>query len=168
MNPFRIRVVVSLLMLGFGLLGVIVTDVTRGGAWIYWRALCILYALLSLGLSWHLRRTGWKTSLFTLWHEVAHWIGLLGAVGVTSYVVQIGLLGRFEAGLFLLLLLALATYLAGVYTEPTLVIIGIFLGGFAISIAFLDEYLYNIILPGTLLAGILVVVLLHRSHKHVK
>ena len=76
-----------------------------------------------------------------------------------------GLIGRFEASLLTLLLLSLATYLAGIYIETSLVLIGIMLGGFAMGIAFLDEYLYNILLPMTILGGILLVLLIHHAHK---
>ncbi|MBS0604899.1 MAG: hypothetical protein JSS60_07670 [Verrucomicrobia bacterium] len=164
-TSIRLRLVVALLMLALGFIGVIVTDVRKDGAWTYWRFLCIVYAILSLGLSWHLRKQGWKTSLLTLWHEVAHWAGLMGAIIIASYFVQIGMIGRFEASLLTLLLLALATYLAGIYTESTFILIGVMLGGFAAGIAFLDEYLYNIILPVTIVAGILLVVFVHHAHK---
>ena len=64
-----------------------------------------------------------------------------------------------------LLLLALTTYLAGVYIEPTCIVVGILLGIFAAGIALLDTYLYNVLLPVTVAATILVIVILHHVHK---
>ncbi len=46
--------------------------------------------------------------------------------------------------------------------------IGILLGGFAASIAFVKEYLYNILLPLTLLAAVALIVLAHRAHKKMQ
>lgn len=167
-TSIKLRLVIAFVLLTLSFIGVIITDIKKDGAWEYWRFLCVVFACLSLALSWHLRRKGWKTPLFTLWHELAHWIGLLGGIFVASYFVRIGFIGRFEASLLILLLLALATYLVGVYTEPTFILLGIILGVFAAGLAFLDAYLYNIILPLTLVAGIILFVVLYRSHKKSK
>jgi hypothetical protein len=161
----KVRLFVALLMLTLGFFGVVVTDIRRDGAWNYWKYLAIAYAVLSLALSWHLKKNGWRTSLLTLWHEIAHWAGLIAAVYTASYLVHIGMIGRFEASLLILLLLALATYLAGIYIETSFLFIGVILGGFAAAIAFVDEYLYNILLPLTLLAAILLILFVRHTHK---
>ena len=161
----KLRLCVALVMLILGFVGVIVTDISKDGAWNYWRYTAVLYAILSLCLSWHLKKQGWKTTLLTVWHEIAHWIGLIAAIFISSFLVKMGLIGRFEASLLTLLMLALATYLAGIYIEPTLVLIGIMLGIFALGIAFLDVYLYNILLPLTLVVAVVFLVLIHRAHK---
>lgn len=164
-GAFKLRIIAGLLMLAGGFLGVIITDIRKDGAWDYWRFLCVFYAVVSLLLSWHLKKKGWKTTLLTVWHELAHWAGLIAAIFICSYFVGVGLIGRFEASLLTLLLLALATYLAGIYIEASLILISLVLGGFAIGLAFLDEYLYNIILPLTIIAGIALVLLVHHAHK---
>ncbi len=167
-RALKLRLFVALLMLTLGFIGVIITDIKKDGAWTYWQWVAALYALLSLGLSWHLKKQGWRTTVVTLWHEVAHWAGLIGAVFIAAYFVRIGMIGRFEASLLTLLLLALSTYLAGVYIEPSFIVIGVLLGIFAASIAFLEAYLYNILLPLTLLAVVGIIVLIHRTHKKLQ
>ena len=76
-HPFKPRMICGLLMLALGFIGVVVTDIKKNGAWEYWRILAIVYALISLGLSWHLKKQGWKTTILTIWHEIAHWAGLV-------------------------------------------------------------------------------------------
>lgn len=164
-RSIKLRMLVGLLMLALGFIGVVVTDIKKDGAWEYWRVLAVIFALLSLGLSWHLKKQGWKTTILTIWHEIAHWAGLIGAIWIASYLVHIGLIGRFEASLLTLLLLALTTFLAGIYIEPTFIFVGLLLGGFAISIGFIDTYLYNILLPATLVTAILLIAFLHHAHK---
>ena len=163
-ESIKIRLVVVLIMLVLGLVGVAITDAFKTGAWNYWRILCVAYALMSLSLSWHLRRNAWKNTLLTLWHEAAHWLGLFGTIAVVSYLVKIGLIGRFEASVMCLLLLALATYLAGVYTEPTFIFLGILLGILAALLGFLDEYLYLLLLPIGLVCAVVIGIFLHRTH----
>jgi hypothetical protein len=161
----KLRFAVALLMLALGFLGVVLTDIESDGAWHYWRALAVIYAALSLALSLYLKHQGLKASLFTIWHEIAHWLGLILAISVVSYFVNIGLISRFVASLQILPLLALATYLAGIYIEMSFIPIGISLGCFAVGIAFLDQYLYNILIPLTLLALIILAIIIHRSHQ---
>ncbi len=165
-NPsLKLRIIVLFTMLALAFIGVFITDIKKDGAWQYWRVLAILYAIIALGLSWHLHRKGWRTAFTTIWHELAHWVGLIGAVLICSYFVKIGLIGRFEASLVTLLLLALATYLAGVYIEPTFVILGIVLGGLAAGIAFIDTFVYSILLPVAIIAAVILIVYLYRSRK---
>jgi hypothetical protein len=161
----KVRLSVVLLMLLLGFIGVVLTDISKEGAWNYWRYVAVIYAILSLCLNRHLKAQGWKTTILTIWHEIAHWTGLIVATAIVAYFVHVGLLGRFEASILTLLLLALATYIAGVYIESTLLIVGIMLGIFAMGIAFLDAYLYNILLPLTLIVGLVLMVFIHRAHK---
>ncbi len=161
----KLRLFVSLFLLLLGFIGVIVTDIVKSGGWTYWIYLCIVYAFVSLGLSWHLQRKGWRKTAYTMWHEVAHWAGLLASIAVAAYIVKIGLISRFEASLFTLLLLALATFLAGVYFEKTFIILGIALGIFATLFAFIDEYLYSLFLPLTILAGLGLVFWVYLTHR---
>lgn len=163
--PLKLRLVIALIMLVLGFIGVVVTDISKTGAWNYWRFLAVVYAILSLCLSWHLKRKEWKTTMLTLWHEIAHWGGLVGAIFISSYFVKIGMIGRFEASVMTLLLLALATFLAGIYIESTLIFIGILLGIFALGIAFLDAYFYNILLPLALLSIVVYAIFIRHVHK---
>jgi uncharacterized membrane protein YfcA len=165
MTYTQLRIIAALVMIILGFIGVIITDIVKDGAWKYWQFLCIVYALISFLLSWHAKKKRWKTSTLTLWHELAHWIGLIGAIFIVSYFVEIGLVSRFIASLLALLLLTLATYLAGVYIETTLIFVGAILGIFALGIAFTAQYLYSILLPLTIAAVIILVAYIYHAHK---
>ncbi len=103
--------------------------------------------------------------MVTVWHEVLHWAGLTLGVFLISRFVSIGLMGRFEAGLVVLSMLALTTFLAGIYIEVSFIFIGILLGFCAYSIAFLDQYLYAIMLPLLALGAIAIFFLVYRKKK---
>ena len=161
----QLRIIVALVMLILGFIGVIVTDIIKDGAWKYWQFLCVVYAVMSLVLSWHVKKKGWKTSALTIWHELAHWAGLAGAIFIVSYFVGVGLVSRFIASLLTLLLLSLATYLAGIYIETTLIFVGVILGIFALGIAFTAVYLYSILLPLTIIAAIMLFVFIKKTRQ---
>lgn len=157
----KIRFIAGLFLLFLGFLGLIITDVQRDGGWLYWRIIIPFFALVSLWMSWYLREKKHFT-LSDIWHEILHWLGLILAIYLLSRFVTIGLLGRFEAGLVALSMLGLATFLAGIYIESTFLFIGLALGIFAYSLAFLDQYLYALVLPVILAAVIAIFWLVYR------
>jgi hypothetical protein len=165
MTYTQLRIIAALVMLILGFIGVIVTDIIKDGAWKYWQFLCVVYAVMSLALSWHVKKKGWKRSVLTIWHELAHWTGLIGAIFIVSYFVGVGLVSRFIASLLTLILLSLATYLAGIYIETTLIFVGVILGIFALGIAFTAVYLYSILLPLTVVAAIILIIFIYHTQK---
>lgn len=152
-HPFRARAAVALIMLALSFVGLVITDIKRTGALTYWQIMVPIFALLCLGLSLYIRRTVDVIRPVSIWHEVLHWVGLGGSVCLVWYFVRIGSIGRFEAGLFVLTLLALATFLVGVYVDYSFLIIGLMLGIFAGAAAFVEEYLFSIMLPLTIAVG---------------
>ena len=162
-HPWRARLIVGLIMLVCAFIGLVVTDLWRDGAWNYWRYMSPVFALLSLWLSWYLRRGAKALSSTTIWHEIAHWVGLIGAVWLVTGFVNLGLIGRFEASMQVLIMLALTVFTNGIYTEHTFIAIGIVLGLLAAVVAFINKYLFAIMLPVLALALIVVIWFLHRK-----
>ncbi|MDN3504100.1 MAG: hypothetical protein P0S95_00825 [Rhabdochlamydiaceae bacterium] len=167
-HPWRARLVVGIIMLLLSFIGLIVSDLFKGGAWTYWRIMVPVYAALSIWLSWYLRKKTKKVSAIRIWHELLHWAVLVVAVYLVSMFVSMGIIGRFEAGLEVLIMLALTTFLAGVYHDMIFLIIGVLLGCFTAGAAFFTEYLYTIMLPLTIVAALLMVWLIHHHHKNIQ
>jgi hypothetical protein len=151
-HPWKVRFGVSMAMLILAVLGMVVTDLKIDGSWLYWRIMTPVYALLSIGLSLYMRRKKLRDEIFTIWHEILHWIGLVLAIYLVSTLVQIGFISRFQAGVEVLILLAMATFLAGIYIESTFLVTGITLGLLVIGVGYLDQYLYAILIPLILIA----------------
>lgn len=164
-HPWRSRLIVGLFMLILAFVGLIITDISKEGAWEYWRAMTPIYALLSIGLSLHLRKNTDISIKTEIWQEILHWSGLIGSVYLISSFVNMGFIGRFEAGLVILVLLSLATFLAGIYHDFLFFIIGLVLASFSLGAAFLNEYLWSIMLPLTLVAGIVMAYMVYRNFK---
>lgn len=164
-HPWKARFIVSAIMLLLAFLGMVVTDVRSKGGWDYWKWVVPVYALLALWLSWYVRRQKETISPITLGHEVAHWAGVVASVFLVSFLVHLGTISRFIAGIFDLTLLSLGVFLAGIYIEVTFIFVGIVLGVLAAMSAFVIQYLYAIILP-IIIGGIIVVaIVVFLSHK---
>lgn len=164
-HPFKARLIVGIIMLIFAFLGVIVTDVWKDGSLNYWRVMSPVFAILSLWLSWYVRKHRKSLSSTTIWHEAAQWIGLIGAVYLVSAFVHIGLVSRFQASLQVLVMLALTVFVNGIYTEHSFIIIGLLLGLLAAVIALVNQYLFVIMVPLILIGIGVVFWLIHRARK---
>lgn len=165
-HPWIARFSVSAIMIVLSFIGLVLTNIRASGGWVYWQVVVVIFALSALWLSWYLHRKKETLSPVTLWHEVLHWIGLIGAVFLITFLVQNGLLGRFEASLSVLTMTALAIYLAGIYIESWFLYTGIALGLFVAIVAFIEEYLYALSIPLLLVSlGILAYVIRHKHKK---
>ncbi len=161
-HHWKMRLIVAIIMLGLSFIGLVVSDIRQNGAWDYWRVMVPIFAILCLSLSWYLRYKQKIISATTIWHEIVQWLGLGLAVYLISVFVKIGLIGRFEAGLVVLTMLALSIFITGIYIEPTFFVIGILLGLFAAGAALLAAYIYTIMLPLTIGVAALLVWLVRK------
>lgn len=160
------RLYVGLFMLVLAFIGLIITEVRQDGAWDYWRVICIIFAVLSISLHIFLRKREMVSYLGTIWHEVFHWLGLMLCVTIISVMVEVGILGRFISSITILMLLALTTYLAGIYMEVTLVFVGIMLGLFTLGLSVVSAYFYPAVIPLSLIAAVVLWIYLKRKHVH--
>ncbi|MCB1117091.1 MAG: hypothetical protein KDK50_00765 [Chlamydiia bacterium] len=165
-HPWKARFLVGLIMLSLGFVGLIVANVRHNGALAYWRVIAPIYGLLAIGLSWYLRRRLEEFKPMHLLQEVLHWAAAVGGVYLLNLFVSVGILGRFEAALTVIVLLGLATFLAGIYIETTLIVVGLLLGLFAAGVAIVDEYLYSIMIPVTIVALALLYWVTRRPKKN--
>jgi hypothetical protein len=89
--------------------------------------------------------------------QVVHWLGVVGAV-LLIYVLQVyGRMQNEAAGSAVLVVLALATFLAGVYTDWRLSVLGVVLGGTVVGFAYVERVAL-VIVPILLVAIVALVV----------
>ncbi len=167
-HPWKARLSVGIIMLALAFLGMVVTDIRTVGGWDYWKWMVPVYAILALWLSWYVKRKQQTVSPITIWHEVLHWAGLICAIFLVSHLVQLGTISRFIAGIFHLILLSLAVFLAGIYIESIFLLIGVILGVFALLTATLVQYMYVFIIPIIIAAVLVMAISVWISHKKFK
>ncbi len=122
------------------------------------------YALLSLWLSWHLNHKISEISGKSLWKEVLHWLSLMLAVYLVTLLVDIGIIGRVEAGFVVLILLAFSTLLAGLYIDRCFLLIGAVLSVFVTAAALVEAYLSVIMVPVILIAALILIWVVRQNH----
>lgn len=166
-HPWRARFIVGLIMIILSFAGLVLSDLWQDGAWNYWRIVTPVFALMCIWLSWYLRRKQHSFSLTKLWQEILHWLALLLTVFLFSLFVKTGIMGRFEAGLAILTVLALTIFVGGIFIEPSFMLIGVVLGLFSAGAAYMAAYLYTVMLPVTVIAvGLLFLFVYFKKKKH--
>jgi hypothetical protein len=157
-DPQRSNIIVNTVVLGMmllGLVGVGLSTAHSGWALHYWIALVPLYALLSIAGAW-VGSEGERWSMLA--RQALHWGGVAVAVALDFYLRRSVLPGTGLLGISELLLLALGTYLAGVYFDRRFMLVGGLLALAALVLAKIDEHIWIVFAVAAVLAGLLFAV----------
>lgn len=162
---WKARLVVCALMLALAFISLVLVDIHSKGYWLYSQTLAVIYAVLSIWLFWYLNRGDGKFTHSTIWHQILHWIGLLGALYLVHVFVTAGIISSLAAGVVTITMLALTIYLVGIYSDIAFVLIGVTLAIFAYCLAYVQSYLSIIMIPVILVAGFIIFMVVHRDRR---
>lgn len=135
-NLFILRLVLSLL-------GALIAHSFRHTGHDYWLLMMLLFSLIALAPSYYQVKKN-KSHRKLFFDQVMHWAGGLFAATVVYAYHASGRIYHEEAGLIVLLMLALTTYLDGIKSGWRSCFIGVFLGLTAICIAYFDDYIWQL------------------------
>ena len=161
----RLFVCAIMLVLAFICIGLV--DLHSSGYWFYSKILSGSYAILSIWLFWYLNRSNHQFRQSTVWHQLAHWAGLLVALYLINLLVNAGIMSSLTAGVVTLILLALTIYLIGVYSDITFIFIGLMLAILSYCLTYLQAYLSIIMIPVIVIAAVVIFFIVHRDKKRV-
>ena len=131
----------------------------------FWQIASIIIALLALVLSFYLNGMRAVSKPALLWREMLHWLGLIGSVYIMSLYVDIGIISPFLGTLGVITLIAQAVFLAGIYIESTFLFIGIVLGLFAVSIAWMETHIFLFMVPLLIIAIVALALFMWNKHR---
>ncbi|MDP3589284.1 MAG: hypothetical protein Q8R54_01955, partial [Methylobacter sp.] len=86
-----------------------------------------------------------RDNLKTFINQLLHWVGGLCAVIIIYAYHSSGRIFHEEAGLIVLLILALTTYLDGIKKDWRCIFVGLFLGLITVCVAYFDSYIWQLI-----------------------
>ena len=143
-------------MLLLAVIAVALTDLQPGTSITFWRICTLIYAAIALYRVW---TAGPPARLRNTLIQLAHWGVVLVAMMLVDFHYFSGEFNDDNKGLMLLLLLALATFLDGLYIDWRFCVVGALLGLGATLLAFVDEAAVAISVAG--LVALAVLVLIH-------
>ena len=143
-NAILTAIVVAMILLA--LIGVGLTTADAALAYRYWVILVPIYGLLSVVGACFLEQDGPKWRMIA--RQVVHWAGVTAAVALDFSLSEPAGDSQNVAGLSALLLLALGSFLAGLYFDRRFMVVGLLLGLAAVILAKLNEYTWLIFAGG--------------------
>lgn len=150
MERVALAVVFILAMLGVG-----VTDYAPLQSLNYWGAMAIILALSGLIMGWSKAQHLKQPVLQSLRVQIVHWIATGIAVFGIFLLLKAGRLNYEGTGLVLLIVLGLATFLDGYRLNLFFSLVGVFIFALAIMAAYIEEYLW-VLLIVMLILGVIV------------
>ena len=137
---WKIHAIIAFILILLSFIGVLLTNFIPSTAWKYWNISIPIFALLCIGLNWADNQSH-PYKLTLLFKEILHWGSILLTIYLVSIFVHYGLVSNIDAGLFVLTLLALGTFMAGIYLNRTFFIISFIQALFVCSTIFFIKYL---------------------------
>ena len=135
-NLFTFRLLLSLL-------GAYIGYTYRHASHDYWLVMMFLFSVIALAPGYYQFKQHGE-NFKALISRLLHWAGGLTAAIIVYAYHSSGRIFHEEAGLIVLLILALTTYLEGIKTGWRCIFAGLFLGLMAICVAYFDSHIWQL------------------------
>ncbi len=155
----KVKMLVASIMLILALLGMLIEYFHPTGQWLYWRIVAIAYAAMALFAHQYFKQ--YTKSSFS--RQILLWLALLSAIYLTMVLVNVGTINSAQGALFVLILLALTTFIAGIFSESSFMLVGFILAVLVITLALLKSYLPFIMIPLIIIAAIVIWILVRKT-----
>jgi hypothetical protein len=133
-------------MLVLALIGMGVTESREDGGWEYWIFLVLIYGLVSVVLAWRRAKRKGESAWRMIHKHVLHWIGALITLKILFLLEKTDIMSREAVSDVSVIILALSCYLAGVHLQWMFLLLGIFVGIMAITLAYTEQYIIWLIM----------------------
>ena len=148
-----IEEVILFIVLILSLIGMGITDFSPLESHRYWLLMIILLAIASIGLGWS--KEEYQGNIFKLIvRQLIHWGATLITVSGVYLLLHTGRLNYESTGLIIELILGFSLFLDGRNFGWRISLLGILVGCTAIVAAYVDEYIWVILLVSSCLWGI--------------
>ena len=144
---------ILILLLLLSIVGIALTDFSPTKGFWYWMAMAPVFCGAGIALEWPRMTRQGESKVKLIRAQILHWFGYL----VTIYLVfllsstETGRLNNVDVGLVALLVLAFATFCAGISSNWRISVVGVFLGIAVVATALIEEYLWALLIPLALL-----------------
>ena len=142
-----------LILLALG--GVGYTDINPAGSHFYWLCMVPVFAASCLVLEWTEKRDTGLPLVDVLRGQLMLWLSLLVGVMLVYMLLHAGRLESESAGLIMLLLLTMTTFAAGVQLGVLVTLLGCFLALSLVLAAYIESYVWLIMLALLVGAGLM-------------
>jgi uncharacterized membrane protein len=146
--------IVYLILIVLAVIGVAYTDVAPGKSTWYWEVMAPLFGLFCVISEWFRVKEKGLGRMELIRTQILHWGAFLFLIWLVFLPVVQQNLNSDITGNILLIMLALSTFLAGVYLNWRLCVVGILMGFGVIVTAMLDQSVFLILVIAIVIAGV--------------
>ncbi len=153
---FPLELVTIVIALLLALLGIAITDYSPLKSYQYWASMLLFLVISGLAIGWSRARREDLPIAKTLAIQLVHWSATAFALGGIFLLLKAGRLNYEGTGLVMLNILGLATFLDGCRVNWRFSMIGVLLFVTSIIAAFLEEYLWVLLIFAGVIALVIV------------
>jgi hypothetical protein len=135
-----------IMLMLLAIIGVGITDYSPRLSHLYWLAMVLVTGISCNVIEWSRARKKGLSATTIVKKEVFIWLSVLVAVNLVYFLFQSGRLDSENTGLVIFLILALATFLAGLRLDWRLCLLGVLLGGALILATYMEEFLWIVLM----------------------
>lgn len=162
---FHVTQFILIFLVIVSLVGIGISDFSQKYGFYFWLGTAPVFGLASLIIGWsHARHSG-QSWFQILGKQLFHWLALALVMCMIYLFQYTGRLNNTDAGIMAMMALSLTTFLAGVHFDWRFYLIGIFLGGATIAIAFIEQFFWLMLIPIAIIVVILIYKMGHSNHK---
>lgn len=148
---------IFLTLIALSTIGIGITNFWPVESFWFWAAMVPVFGLTSIYLGWSKARQRGEGVARIIRIQALHWIGLLAALFLIYYLFKpTGRIDYNQLALITLLALSLTTFLAGVHFDWRFMVVGVILGLAVAGAAFLEQFIWVIIIPLVAAIGLIV------------
>lgn len=162
-NLWKSRLIIATLMILLSLTAILISYFSSKLFETYNQIMAALFTILAIGLQTRINKYTKNKPVINIWHYWLHWAGLLIMIYITTLFKSSGIMDSNQVGLLSLCLIALTTFLAGVYFDPVFLLIGITLGALATCTALFHDHLFLFMFPTLIITGIIIIMIIIRQ-----
>jgi hypothetical protein len=135
-----------ILLVLLSIVGIGITDFAPLSSHWYWLAMVVITGIACVAMEWSRARETGRSIAAILKSEVVIWLSVFVAVNLVYFLFRAGRLDSENTGLVILIILALATFQAGLRLGWRLCILGVLQGGALMLATYLEEFLWIVLM----------------------
>lgn len=156
-KKFSTEEAILITLIALSAIGIGVTNFTPVKSFWYWAAMAPVFAAVSIFFGWSKARRRGEGISRIVRVQILHWAALLAAIVIIYLLYDpAGRITNNQLAILCLLALALTTFLAGVHFDWRFMLVGILLGACVAGAAFVEEFLWMIVIPIALGLGLII------------
>lgn len=157
------RLGVYIFMVGWAVFGLAYTDVVTSHAIPFWLITTVLFAIIAIV---HVFRSGSEHRTVLALKQLAHWGAFFAAMVLLHSQLVVDLVAGDPSVIVVLILLALATFLDGIYVDWRFCVVGLVLASGSLIVAWLDDWSLVLTLGGLIVVALGALYLLRHFGRH--